>query len=222
MRLSSFSFATLLFLSLKLPKMIARPGRPAGRRSATSPSRMSLPSRTVGSRYHAALVDALHAVAALLHDAAGAHADVGIAHQLDCSGLPSLEEQEVEAAHLVGTVVGAVARAHAAVVDHGVEAFGGVDGGADGADLFAGRVLAVQAGHGLEVGADCRGRLRSRCRRESTACGGRAASAPCRRRRYCFPTSRRRCSRCSRRTCSGRWSCPRRTSALYRDMACKA
>ena len=98
-------------------------------------------------------LDALHAVAALLHHAARAHGHIGIAHQLQALGLVVGEEQEVEAPHLVGAVVRAVARAHAAVVDHHVQAFRRVHRGAHRANLLAGRVLAVLADHGLEVRA---------------------------------------------------------------------
>jgi len=60
---------------------------------------------------------------------------------------------EVEAAHLVGTVIRAITRAHAAVVDHLVEPFGSMHRGANRAYLFAGRIFTVLTGHGLEVGA---------------------------------------------------------------------
>src|SRR4029077_2115399 len=59
----------------------------------------------------------------------------------------------VEAADFVRAIVRTVARADAAVVDHVVQAFGAVDGGADGAYLFAGRVLALLAWDRLE---ECR------------------------------------------------------------------
>src|SRR5207302_8351081 len=52
---------------------------------------------------------------------------------------------------LVRTVVGAEARADAALVDHVVEAVGAVDGGRRRADVFARRLFAVHAGQGLEV-----------------------------------------------------------------------
>src|SRR5262249_1730349 len=74
-------------------------------------------------------VDPLHAVGALLHDTARAHRDLGIALQLEGRRIPVLVEQEVEATHLVGAVVRAVARSYAAVVDHVVQAFVAVDGG---------------------------------------------------------------------------------------------
>src|SRR5438309_1994380 len=100
---------------------------------------------------NAALVDALYAVGAFLHDAAAAHADIGIPHHLVLLGIPVLEQQEVEAAHLVRTVVRAITRPHAPVVDHVVQAFGAVQGCAHGAHQLAGRVLALHAWDGLEV-----------------------------------------------------------------------
>ena len=96
-------------------------------------------------------VDALHAVGALLHHAAAADGDVGIALQLELRRVPVLEQQEVEAAHLPRAVVRAVPRADAAVVDHVVQALVAVHGGRDRAHHFAGRVLALLARHRLEV-----------------------------------------------------------------------
>src|SRR6185312_1170001 len=55
-------------------------------------------------------VDPLHAVRALLHHAAAADRDVGIARELEARRRPVLIEQEVEAADFVRTVVLAVAR----------------------------------------------------------------------------------------------------------------
>src|SRR5208282_4981246 len=101
---------------------------------------------------NAVLGDALHAVGALFHDAAAAHADVGIAHQLVLRSLPVLEQQKVEAAHLVRTVVRAIARADAAVVDLVVQAFAAMDGRAHRTYQFAGRILALHARHRLEMG----------------------------------------------------------------------
>ena len=97
------------------------------------------------------LVDALHAVGALFHHTAAAHAHIGIAHHLVLRRLPVLEQQEIEAPHFVGTVVGAIARAHAAVVDHVIQAFAAVNRRAHRADHFAGSVLALLARHRLEV-----------------------------------------------------------------------
>src|SRR5262249_13916346 len=98
----------------------------------------------------AALVDALHTVRALLHDAAAAHADVGISHHLVLRSVPVLEEQEVEAPYLVRAIIGAVARADAAVVHHIVQAFSAVQGGANRANQFAGRVFALHTWNRLE------------------------------------------------------------------------
>src|SRR6185436_14525559 len=94
-------------------------------------------------------VDALHAVGALLHHAAEAHADVGVALQLERLGRPVGELVEVEPPHLVGAVVAAVAGADAAVVGHLVEPLEAVRGGRHRADHLAGGVLAVHAGDRL-------------------------------------------------------------------------
>src|SRR5208283_3533948 len=53
---------------------------------------------------HAALSDALEAVSTLLHHAAAANAHLGIAHHLELRRVPVLEQQEVDAAHLIRTV----------------------------------------------------------------------------------------------------------------------
>src|SRR6185369_7926012 len=98
------------------------------------------------------LVDALHAVCAFFHDPAAAHGHVGIAHHLVLRSFPVLEEEEIEAPHLVGTVVGAIACAHAAVVHHVIQTFAAVHRRTNRADHFAGSVLALLAGHRLEVG----------------------------------------------------------------------
>src|SRR5215469_9316793 len=100
----------------------------------------------------AMLGDALDAVRALLHDAATPHGNVGVAHHLVLLRVPVLEEQEIKAANFVWAVVRAVARAHAPVVDHVVQAFGAVQRGADRAHQFAGRVFALHARNRLEVG----------------------------------------------------------------------
>src|SRR6185437_13260032 len=51
-------------------------------------------------RHDLCVVDALHAVRALFHDAAAANRDIGIALQLDAFGFPIGIEQEVKAANL--------------------------------------------------------------------------------------------------------------------------
>src|ERR1700730_2703348 len=97
------------------------------------------------------LGDALHTIGTFFHDAAAAHGHIRIAHHLILRRLPILKEQEIEAPHLVWTVIGTVARAHAAVVDHVIEAFGAVYGRAYGTDHFARGVLTLHARDGLEV-----------------------------------------------------------------------
>ena len=95
-------------------------------------------------------IDPLRAVGALLHHAPRADRDVRVHRELEDVGRVLGEVEEIEAAHLVGTVVRAVAGPDAPVVDHHVEALRVVDGGCHGADLLAGSVLAVHAGNGLE------------------------------------------------------------------------
>src|SRR5262249_52313333 len=102
-------------------------------------------------RVNTLVIDALHAVSALLHNAATAHSDVWIAHHFELRRVPILEQQEIKPPHLVRTVIRAVPRPYAAVVDHVVQALGRVRGRADGADQFAGRVLALHARHRLEI-----------------------------------------------------------------------
>src|SRR5271170_8101228 len=96
-------------------------------------------------------VDALHAVGAFFHDSAAAHGDAGIAQAIQAGRGVIRIEQEIEPSHLVRAIVGAVARTHAAVVHHFVQAFGAVHRRADGADDFAGRVFAVHAEHRLVI-----------------------------------------------------------------------
>src|SRR5882762_1125120 len=98
-------------------------------------------------------VDSLHAVGTLFHNAAAAHSDVGIAHAEQAGRFPVRVETEVESPHLIRTVVRAVARAYAAVVDHFVQAFRAVNCRGHRADDFARRVFTVHADHGLMVGA---------------------------------------------------------------------
>src|SRR5262249_55665014 len=94
-------------------------------------------------------LDALHAVAALLHDPPRADGDVGVLRHLDGLVAPVGVEEVVETPDLVGTVVRAVARADAAVVDHVVEALAAVHGGIHRAHDLARRVFAVHARHRL-------------------------------------------------------------------------
>ena len=119
--------------------------------------------------------------------------------------------EPVEAAHLVRAVVGAVARADAAVVDLLVEALGAVHRGQHRADGLAGRVLAVLAHHRLVHAA----RGVAVARRSSGRCASsasRGSCAPRRRRRpgRCSRPGRRRRTRSSRCRRRGRSPCPRR------------
>ena len=97
------------------------------------------------------MVDALHAVVALLHHAALAHRHVGVAHQLEHRRGRVLVLQEIKPPHLIGTVVRAIPRPYAAVVNHVIQAFGAVRGRAHRTNQFAGRVLALHARDRLEV-----------------------------------------------------------------------
>src|SRR5207248_10776084 len=92
-------------------------------------------------------VDALHAVGALLHHAAGTRGDVGIALRFERGRFVVGVVEEVESAHFVRTVVRAVARADAAVVGHIVQTFAAVRRGADRADRLPRRLLALHARH---------------------------------------------------------------------------
>src|SRR5207247_1171119 len=85
--------------------------------------------------------DALDAVRTLLHHAAAADRDIRIAQQLQGGRVEVAVLEEVETADLVRTVVGAVARADAAVVDHVVQALVAMHRGADRTYDFARRVL---------------------------------------------------------------------------------
>src|SRR5215469_10871491 len=97
------------------------------------------------------VIDALYAVGALFHDAPAAHRHVRVVQQLETGRLVIGEQVEVEPPYFVRAVVRAVARAHAAVVDHVIQAFRTVVGGLHRADQLAGRVLALHAGHRLVV-----------------------------------------------------------------------
>ncbi len=97
------------------------------------------------------LANPLHAVAALLHHAAAAHGDVGVVLHPQRLGFEVGVFQKIEPPHLVGAVVRAKPRADAAVVDHVVQPLGTVDGRLDRAHVFARRVFAMHAGHGLKV-----------------------------------------------------------------------
>src|SRR5690606_11167769 len=63
--------------------------------------------------------------------------------------------KEVDATHLVGTVVRAIAGADAPVVHHLVEPLGAVHGGVHRTHQLTGRVLAVHARHRLKNDLGC-------------------------------------------------------------------
>src|ERR1035437_3831112 len=101
---------------------------------------------------HARAVHALDAVVAFFHDALLADRDVRVREEReDGEVLVLVVVVEIETPHLVGAVVRAVLRSDAAVVGHLVDAFLAVGRGGDGADDFAGRLLAVHAHDGLVV-----------------------------------------------------------------------
>src|SRR5690349_16826079 len=92
-------------------------------------------------RLNLRVLNALHAVSALLHHATTTHTHFGIAHQLISRRVPVLIKEEVEPAHLVRAVVGTILRAHAAVVDHVVQSFRAVHGGVNRTNRLARRIL---------------------------------------------------------------------------------
>src|ERR1700722_18472967 len=96
-------------------------------------------------------IDALDAVRTLFHHAAAAHRDVGIASSVQAGGAPIGIEQEVETPHFVGAVIGTIARAHAAVVNHLIDAFAAMHGCCHRTHQFARRILALHARHRLVI-----------------------------------------------------------------------
>jgi hypothetical protein len=97
----------------------------------------------------ARMIDALHAVRAFLHHAAAAHRHVGIPLHSERFGFPIRIQEEIEATHLVRTVVRTIPRADAAVVDHVVQAFVVVDGRIDRTHDLARRSFTMHAGNRL-------------------------------------------------------------------------
>ena len=83
-RIASSILETRLFGSLRSPNMMALDGQAAGTRSRfrrRAPCGLAFPPDDL------CVIDALHAVRALLHDAAAAHRHIGIALQLDDFGV---------------------------------------------------------------------------------------------------------------------------------------
>src|SRR6267142_1914886 len=116
----------------------------------------------IGERAHALerlvfrQLNPLDAEAALFHDAPGADENIGVQHHAAQRAFHVEIEFRifgvvvpVEAAHLIRTVVGAVARSDTAVIDLLIEPFGTGGGGKHRTDRLAGRILTVLAHHGL-------------------------------------------------------------------------
>ena len=124
-----------------------RAGLLAGRLELPVPHQASLGLRLVLRTVHP-----LHAEGALLHHALPPNRDVGV--QLQVQGVGELVLEPVESADLVGAVVRAVPRAHASVVDLGVQPFGRVVRRVYGTDGLAGSIAAVLAHHRLLHGLE--------------------------------------------------------------------
>src|SRR5438034_193261 len=66
-------------------------------------------------------IDALHTVVAFFHDAAAPHRDVRVSQRLEARGFKIRVLEKVEPAHFVRAIVGTIAGADAAVVNHVVQ-----------------------------------------------------------------------------------------------------
>ena len=178
-----------------LPKVMARVGQAAWQAVSTSSAPIGRLSRSASIR------------AAAIRCRQNVHFSITPRARTVTSGLRAIrrpllfggEGEVVEAANLVGTVVGAEPRADATVVDHHVQPFLIVHGGANGADDFARRLLAMLAQHRLEQNSRVpRARLRSSDRCAASASRARGSPAACRRPECCSRPCRRRRRRCSR------------------------
>ena len=133
------------------PKTIARRARLGARFTSISPSATRL-TQKVAQRLAAACCTVLDPLdAEHLHfsitPAAERIRHVGVQDQVLSSRSLARVVEPVEAPHLVGAVVGAVARTDAAVVDLLVEAFRALHSGLHGADVLAGGVVAMLTEH---------------------------------------------------------------------------
>src|SRR5699024_11760833 len=90
----------------------------------------------------------LDTVCALFHDAAFTHRDFRIAPGPEFGECLVAILKEVESPGLVGTVIGAESRPHAAVVDLHVQPLRIVHSGTHRANHFAGGMVATRACHG--------------------------------------------------------------------------
>src|SRR5438105_1855397 len=108
------------------------------------------------------LTNSLHAESALLHHALSAHSHVGIELPVQRLGECVLRArglavtEPVEVANLVWTVVGAVPRSHAAIVDLNVQSVGRVICRVHGTDRLTGSVPALLAHHRHESRVEIR------------------------------------------------------------------
>src|SRR5262249_795794 len=96
--------------------------------------------------------DALNTVSAFLHDAAATDGYLGIAAQPEAFGGEIGVLEKIETPYLVRAVVGTIARADAAVVDHVVEPVGTVNCCPYRANQLARCVLTLHARHRLKEG----------------------------------------------------------------------
>src|SRR4029453_16341309 len=97
-------------------------------------------------------IDALNTVGAFFHNAAASHRNVRVSQRLETRGFKIRVLEKVEPAHFVRAIVGTIAGADAAIVNHGGETLMAMMGRAHRADQLAGRVLAMHARDGLMVG----------------------------------------------------------------------
>src|SRR5580704_11797991 len=96
-------------------------------------------------------IDALDAVSALLHHASAADRHIGITHAVQALRFEIRIQQEIEAAYLIRAVVRTIARAHAAVVNHLINAVAAMHRRGNRADQLTRCVLALHARHRLIV-----------------------------------------------------------------------
>src|SRR6185437_6177068 len=85
------------------------------------------------------------------HYSAAADGYVRVTPQFQAGRNVIRKQEEVEPPHFVWTVIGAVARAHTAVIDHVIQAFSAVRGRTHRTDRLAWRIFALHAWDRLEV-----------------------------------------------------------------------
>ena len=97
------------------------------------------------------LIDALHAVGAFFHNAAGAHRDVRIMQELGALRFKVAVQEEIEATNFIGTVIRTVAGANAAIVGHVIEPFVAMGCRMNGTNQLARSIFALHARHRLMI-----------------------------------------------------------------------